>query len=504
MTLMALIMFTVPRSNDEYHFIGEQLEICRSNGLSTDKVFTLPVIWELIKIEYFGDNARLANIFGLTLLGFPQWIWGIMRVAMMWLLTHMMLKIAGVKRGQTQKMVWTVALIVFGISWEIFYLTGMFLFNYTLTGALLLWAVRLLLERKFLSWWCLPFGFIMGACHESFGLAFFGGSIVAALFHRDLLTRGYLIMLTGCITGIAWLMLAPGWGAYHHVPELRPRMLLYVFQIWIVPVYLFCWTTLLLGKRSRSVALAPLPMFTLGTMPLLIVGCLGYKTRAAFPCNILAICSGVWMFSRLASPTLLKKAWEKCLCSIAAVIVIFHLIAVARATFMVRAASDSVERECQKRVEKVRAHGSREICFFFDVPQAWDLPWYVLRRPLHEHFRFIRGSGRTRAHFYEMDWVFTLPTVLREFTPDKATPVSSSPGLWLYEGHIVGPAEYGGTSYDATVTYAHACDYVDATAIEFTTANGRHYSYIYTERNLPGCFSGNPVDVVLHNPKPRM
>lgn len=502
--LLAAIMFLVPRSNDEYHFLGEQFEICRDQGLTRDNVLTPYVVWDLIKGDYMTDNARIFNLIGIALLGAPQWLWGLIKFASMWLMTHFMLAIAGVRRGQTQKLIWTVFLIVFGIGWEYGLLAALYIVNYISTGALLLWVVKLFLDRKLESWWCLPLGFILGACHESFGLAFFGGSIVAGIFHRKLLTRGYLLTLAGCVLGLAWLMLAPCWGSSHHVTTIRIQMAYYLSQIWYVPLYLVGWAILLLFKRSRRVAMAPLPLFTLGTMPLVVVGCFGFKTRAALPCNILAICSTIWIVSTLASPTVARRLWAKTASAVAGAIILFHLAAVARASYLVRIANEAMDRACAEHVVEARKTGAQEISFFLDVPQPWDLPWYTLRRPFNEHFRAIRAPGRARAHAYELEYIFPLPTALRGFSPEKAVPVPSQPGLWFYNGLLVGPAELAGTNFAAMVDYPGAEDYSDVTAIAFKTDAGVPYSFLFVDRNLRGCFEGDPVDIHLYDAHPRL
>lgn len=502
--LLAAIMFLVPRSNDEYHFIGELLEICSEQGISHDKASSPFVVWELIKRDYMTDNARIFNLLGIAILGAPQWIWGVVKFISMWLLSRFIIALASVKRGDTQKLVWTVSLIVFGIGWEYGLLAGFYIINYVSTGALLLWMVKLFLDRKLNTLWCLPLGILLGASHESFGLAFFGGSIVACVFHRNFFNRGYVLTLVGCVFGLAWLMLAPSWGGSHIVPVLRLQMVFYLSQIWFVPLYIAGWVMMLLFKRSRSVAMKPLPLFALGTMPLVVVGCLGFRTRAAFPCNVLAISSTVWMISQLVSPSLLKKTWEKTMCALAAIAVVFHLGAVTLSTYHVKKANIAFDQACAKHAEEAHEGEAKELTFFLDVPQPWDQPWYTLRRPYNEHFRAIRAPGRARAHAYELEYIFPLPTALRGFSPEIAEQVPSEPGMWFYKGFLIGPSHLAGTDFAASVNYASSVDYSDVTAIAFTADDGQPYSFLFVDRNLKGCFEGDPVDIHLYDSHPRM
>lgn len=491
--LVALIMAFAPGAYDDYWFRGEYLELCDEEGWEYSTIGSPSTVWAMLQRDYVQDNARWLNYFGLWVITLPIWVWKVIKIVGFTFFGHFAITIAGVKFRQLQKEVWTLFLVVFAIGWEYGFLSFMFFCNYVLTSVILLWVMKLFFNGGFKSWTAIFAGMLLGACHESFGLAFIGGATVCCIFHRRFITRGNIWAFAGCVVGLMWLVLAPSWNGSHVVRSFRWLMVGLIAQVWYVPVYLVGWAIMLALKKTRSIAGAPLPLFALGTMPLVIVGCIGFKPRAAFPCNLLAVCATVEMLYCLISPRVARSLWARALSVLAAFATLFHLGAVAKTSFIIGRETENLDRLCTEAA----ARGIKRFYPLADVTMPWDSPWYVLRRPFNEHFRFTRLS-LAREHCYQFDKVVAVPSVLRNFTEEKSTPVPSMPGFRFMDGYLVGPAEVEEGEYGVSVFYGNFNEHNATLAVPFTTADGNEYKYFFVDRNLIGSFLGTPTDAIVH------
>lgn len=493
--LVGLVVAFFPMATDDYWFSDEYIMYSQAVNGESHFQASLNAIWEILKVHYLEDNSRLANSFVICCLWMPLWGWSIIKFISFVLFGHFIFKVSGTKKYETQKAVFTVFLTVFTIGWQFNFLAFTYFGNYVISSIFLLWTSYLFLNKRHNPFGGLILGIILGASHESFALAFIGGSIMACLSDRNLINKANCFAFAGNLIGLIWLVSAPSWSHSHSPYTAQLRMLGFLSQVWYLPAYYWGWLILLFFRRTRKVALAPLPLFALGTAPLIIVGLLGFKTRAAFPCHVMAICSTVWMTTQLLPVTFKHSKKLHVISFLLACLTLAHLAVVFSVTLRMKKSQEQFDQLCMQASKE----GRTEYYPFIDVVQPWNSPRLALRRPQSHGYRFTRWQyGEHRLHF-GMKRIVAIPTVLQSFSPEKATEVPSMPGYWFYDGHLVGPSGLNCHIIRLDVLYGTYTDYCEAYLAPFTADNGQKYTYFFVDRNLPGCYMGNPTDAIIHD-----
>lgn len=479
--LTAVILAFFPIADDDWCYIGQLKPDDNEQPYAA-----LIQFWKVFKYRYATDNARLANIFGFCTVQFPFFLIASCKIIFMTLFCHMMCVAAGVRKGMFTKLVFLTTLLIFGICWEQAHLSYMFFCNYILSSCILLFALKKYLakSRAVVS----PFliGILAGACHESFGLAFFGGAIVCAAFHREYVTKGNIALVIGALLGLIWLYMAPGWSVYHAPTKYNLRSLIYLLKMPLASIYPLIWTALLINKKTRHLALKPFPLFTMGSAPSIIVACVGNLARAAFPCSVLSIVSYTIFISEALTAAVLKKTITKVVTAVVAIVCIAHLSLITKYTIEERHQIDAIE----KMFINARAEGRKHAYAFLDLNLSWEKPFFALRRPDYNLFTCYYWGLYNCSLYYGFEHFGWVPTKLRDYSEGTGHPIPSLPGFLLVDNAIVGPPDIRPCQKWAEIEYANK--FKDATFVNivpFVTQSGNRHSFVF----LPLSYIGNAL-----------
>lgn len=492
---VAVIVINFPLMADDYGFLWEINKFVFTKGSDTSFSEFIDGFRFIMIDQIQTDNIRLSNNFALLCLCLPFWVCKVIKFVAIVVFVHYVLKLSGANRTTPIKATFTIFLIVFAIGWQYYLLVFMYICNYIISAIILLIVTNRFLRNEIRPLWGFLMGCLLGISHESYGFAFLGGAILTSVFYRQFINRANLFTVLGCAFGLSCLMSIPGWDGRHTITCFSKIVALRMtYELWIIPIYIAFWFSLLPFKNLRNICFKPLNIFTIATFPLLFVAVLASRSRAALPCNLLVICAFVSSLDMLLSKYNVKKQLASVISIIAAVITLAHLALVAQITIDVHKQSDELDRACATASQK----GIQYLYPFLDFKNSWDYPLFALQRPNLDIYNNQSWNLAAMTIYHEMNQIQPVPAILRDFTPEKAQPVPSSPHLWFYNGLLVGPEDFPYGIMQAYINYGKLGFNCKAMSSPFTNIQGQKFKYIYVNRDTFARLLGKPVDAVIY------
>ena len=483
--------FTVPPMEDDILFFKEMLDM----GTNADGSVDFWQGWkDSISNRYLTDNARLANVVGELMLLLPHWLGIAPIVACVVFGFWLMPKLAEIRRENPVQMAFLAVLFVFLPVWGDKMSSLIFAYNYVVEIPLTVGCMLLFFSpRKVNPALAFILGLVAGTWHESMPIFLLAGAFAVFVFRRDMLRADRIWLLSGLLLGFCYLYCAPAWqfrmkaAAKFH--ESEPKVAIYFDSFLILlGLCLIC----LCKKKFRHLVKSPLVIFTLfGSAMLIVPVVMSGRPRPAWPGMIACCCAIAWLLFRMCPRFFSCKSVKGNVCvGLLFAFTALHMIALNSYALTLRKELPALN-EALIRDEKVDRKGQ----IFLDLTYTWETPWFTFRRPNHQIHIFWETEYLYRKRAFHPSPVRVIPTELRDFSPEKAKPVSGSPGLWNYKGEIVSTnLEYrhvGG----ATTHFGRWQEWTPIHANSFQADNGETYVYFQTMRSMVSNYLGEPTEI---------
>ena len=173
-----------PYAADDWWYLSEILY----KGTDLNGHHTMSMgLRESIEWHYLHDTSRIGNTLGAILLLVPKWLPQLVSSCSFCFGLWLMTKLAGIKKGETIKLIWFVFFVVFGVMWQEHMFTVMYAFNYIVVIPLYIGVILIFIRHE--TFRCLYagiLGLLLGVWHESYGLSFITSGIIVLLLNPSM------------------------------------------------------------------------------------------------------------------------------------------------------------------------------------------------------------------------------------------------------------------------------------------------------------------------------
>ncbi|MDE6277362.1 MAG: hypothetical protein K2M06_04560, partial [Muribaculaceae bacterium] len=385
----------------------------------------LAEVWRNIIFIFTHDHFRLPNLLMPLVILLPRWVPAAISGAALYYIITRGAAMAGSKfRGSSA--VWMALVMVVIFPWnDQLYLTS-FQAPYLWDAALALWlGRRLLLLRRPLPAPAMFFaGFVAAFGQEAFGVALTGGAIVCAAFDSRLRTRANGAAVAGMALGI-FAVLLPSLMCRHW---FRWTFFSTRSMMWIpYAAFALAYPLVLLLRRKRCTT----PEMFMAVCAVLSALLTAYFRTGARVCCFGVIAAGIGFGSLIFRRS--PRPYVHVLLLLTAILLPAHLAATA--TACMHAGADT-----RRAVAQYKA--APDALIFSDLTPRQKAPWYLLQKPYYD-WMYHDKPAKLFAIVYgapEHMPLRILPSALRDFRWDEATPIEGDAGLVAYKGLIVGPS----------------------------------------------------------------
>ena len=482
-------------------------------------------LWRTWMEHYQTDNARLANILVVPLLALPKWVGsGIATLAWGYVILRAprLLGVAETSGLSFMQLALWLSGTAFLLPWYDSIGALDYQFNYVVSSALYVWALRLFLGGKGRGVWLFLLGLVAGAWHEGFALPTLGGMAVAMWLYRPLRTRRNLALMAGILIGVAWLLSGPGLlgraGAMAAKNGAEPWFPILLKKCLLHPAYLLLLLTLIVRairrrtNKNHQAQTYPLStihyplLFTIATLSFLLHLATTVPPRTGWWCELLSILllCGLWR---------IRGNWRTSLATLLLVLTGVHMLVVDY--YSVR-----IGHDFRSAIEQYRR--DPEATVFMDFPTEQDAPLLTVLAPDFTLFTapVYRFFHNLYLRSYETDGpgLVVVPQALERVTARSGRALGGNLGVRSVDGSLVMAADAvpqealtgrlgACAEFRATVSFgdgtsplgSHTVEGVRMLYIPFTSrADGRRYAYLYPWRQvLPARLFGAPTAVTL-------
>lgn len=315
---MGIFLIGMPKYLDDCFFLWPFGDWLAANGVKypTDGVnpFVTGIPWDEIlvryQITYNTDNARIANILVIYFLLLPKWI-GSLLCLILWLYVIIRtFEFCNINIKYSALVPIGLGLWYFLLPWENHMGSLVFQFNYIIPSAISIFILRRLYFSDcryntppimFVA------GILCGAWNEAFSIPLMAGVTASLFICKSFRNCKVLILLTGLLTGLAWLIAAPGF-------NVRCNGLDYSYTEGIA---------FFIKRIIETICMHPSILILLG-VELWVMARKGIqnvlRSKIMFLINVSAVCSLALSFVSTNMP---RVAWW---CDLAAVIGILYLL----------------------------------------------------------------------------------------------------------------------------------------------------------------------------------
>ncbi|MDE6158149.1 MAG: hypothetical protein K2F78_08435 [Muribaculaceae bacterium] len=459
-TALLFVMFTLhPALIDDIRF-REPLSAFLADGTAASFFDN----WQSSVVECLRvDNGRIPQLLATVLVVLPRWAVAIVLSLSVWLCVMFSARIAGVWQRHPFLFALMVFLWVFCMPWADFMFTVMFAANYLPTGAVMLFALWLFVNRKLKVWSAVALGLVAGAGHEMYCAAMIAGVAVLCVLHKEYRTKESLAFMASLGAALLYLFMMPGtsvrsglldiFGGFVNLrASLYMGILFYAYIVMLVAVLAINryrratdWKVQQLCVTCAIVGWAVWRMFMSGQR---LVWCL----------DIFSVTGIVSLLSSVRYPLLKRKvayAAGIVLCLTATV----HL-ALCLPLFALM----------HREVEEVRSLTPDDKGnVYYDLTTPADAPVYLL--------------GKPNFNIYSLSWYglrYVLPRRLQSFRAGDGSLIGTQSEVYCVDGLLVVPC-VGPSTHNAVTLKSDYGDYEtesEAGVRRFTGADGCDYLYI--------------------------
>lgn len=405
-------------------------------------------IWDMIRTEWHSNNIRWVNmITAITLILVPRWVMAFILGACSSLTLWWAISLAGIKH----KLVSTITLIfliVCALPWHANIAIMDYAHNYVFTSAIftlffLLW-FKASTKRSFWSAaGLILLGLFAGESHEGFSLPVMCAIIVFAIFNRGRITRRQVLLTTALAVGIVILLSAQGKTSRCEIVLNRPvTQWIYTIVFYspltalMIGLFIICWIK---NRKNFITRFTQSPAFLFMLVSLatfFMSGFLFMNCRASWAGELMAIInipllSNTYL-KRTQSPTFLRV--KSSLTIAATTFIIIHMTVV-----------DIYARRCYNDYRHIISSYLRDPdhTIYYDYTSSADVPIIALGKIVSSYtwigdyplklFRDFYHPGRKRP--------MVIPSILKEFSIDKAEKIPGDNPMYLFGGHFIAPRD---------------------------------------------------------------
>lgn len=437
--LTGIIAGNMPLFDDDIVFanaIG-----CPQHSICPDKDFSLA--------QYASEhrqftNGRVGDMLIPLIMLLPSWIYGIVYGICYGIIIYLMASISGCGfKNNPVKTCWIVILSVLLFPWiDVLYTRAVF-FNYFPAIIFALISLRYFISPNIVKGpstiICFLVAFLTGCWHELIPVALFPSAVLYVLLTGKI-TRNQWIVTTGMVLGFLIVISAPSF--FNRTDQLSALFItdnrislakLYsaaLICIDILAIVLFYFSQ---GRKERR-RQALIWALVLPSVPsILIMLSSLYETRICFIAMILAICALIFSWQREFK----YKGIVIAVTALFALGVIAQLIVVARNTFKVKKASDSIIAQAVANPDGYIYYDLRDL-LIPELPTLYKTQSRGYINKMHSWDDFAKYTG----YRYTFN---ILPPALKDFDLSRAEKISD--GQYYYDTYLIADAPCDSTAY---------------------------------------------------------
>lgn len=487
----AFIFLNFPMTYDDWWYWGK----LNDTGVDENGHHTLWLgIKDTMNFQWYFDNTRISNYIGILMLLLPRWIpMSIVSICFaigLWLMT----RVSDIRAGQVGKLVLLCLLLVFTIMWQEGMFCQMYAFNYICVMPVFFGGIYLFIrERETKLFWMFLLGLLLGMCHESYAITGLIGLSIILILKVKKATKGRVALLAGLVLGLLWLIIPPAMayksslidGAHIKTSRLVYLSVTVLFEvIWIVSLFF---------KRSRQLALSPLPLLTAVSIPILTyMVYVSTHVRAAFPGFLLCACCLVIYFSFWWPKTFNDKTYVSLIfCFSGIIILVVHLTAVCIETVRIR---PIIENATNQYV----IHHDSDGAVYADMRYPWETSMLTLGRPdinfanpREWHFKFMHfviGNDRPMA----------VPPILKNYKSDEGEMLGGDSYVRLWNNYLVSSNLADSAETWAKIRYGKIEGVSPLNTVVFENYDGEKFVYIVPDRPVYCIYAGEPKSLTFN------
>lgn len=405
-----------PKLMDDWWFIQHNRHYLRDPSWKS----FLQSVTENLSYRFFNDNGRIPNLFGAPIMLLPDWVRAVGLGLCVGLMIYLGALITGVWRRSIFGFSVLVASFVFLIPWFDSMFINMFPLNYLVASVLMLWVGYLALYHPDMKWgYAAAGGLVLGMWHEAFTAAAIGGILGLLIAFPSYRKASVWAWCAGMIMAMVYFI---------NVPATGNKMDSY---LWIsldlsqgkllgLPFYLYV-TIVCLGlaiPRWRPRFFTPVMGLVFGSAlgGFLLWRCFMGAYRSSWP---MLMYSGLG----LALVVSLFRSGKSVTGRIMAAILLLISVAQPLATvpWFVK-----IRHDDQAINDVMWSNLGVDSTFFVEMTTEETVPVYTLNRP-NFALLLLQPSVYRRV----------VPAFLKDFAPERATPIGRGCEAYLYKNHIV-------------------------------------------------------------------
>lgn len=456
--------------------------------------FDFAEIWRCYVDRYLNDNGRMASLAMYVLQFLPDLVNALISTAAYYYTLRLMLALAGLKDSPVAAFAFAAA-FAFILPWT----DQMYLFDFQLPylvgGAMALWYIYSLLNRKYSSACIWAMSLFIGLWQESFGFPIFLSMLNLMLFYPEYRDKRNIIASVIVLAGLVFLYTAPGRARYQVGDGVFHTRYNIVF-VYIIPalIYLAFAIVKLIKTLVRRQRPCPEDIFimTACAASAALSAYAAFGPRVGWLSGILAIPGIV----SICKSWIASRRWLKITSTIVAYLAfalfVVHICLVDYYAYIQKREYDSIINQYRSNPDEI---------IYSEMTLRHQVPLLCFQKPyfgIFSHYYHLRvftlfyGAGE---HFMRV-----APIELKDYDSALARPIGSD-GFTIWRGHIVGPKVS-----DIPIQYNLSADYGNGyadcrfLAMPFTDPQGVERAWFSADvSSLTNLFTPLPIDIIDNN-----
>lgn len=447
-------------------------------------------IWETWKWRYEYDNIRLSNLLAPVLLLFPKWFGsGLCFLCFVYSVIEAF-HLSGIKVKSSTVVPWTLLCLFLSLPWYNNFGSLVFQLNYipacTFCIIIVKWVCRPKSDNYCSITALLLLGLITGAWQEAISVPLLCALIFKYIFYKES-RKMTLAAIIGLICGVCFLMFSPGiqWRigveVKNHFQMNLPFFYLFFFRSWCVLAAIIVVIISLAIRKSRKNNQQKELFNIMAVMCVVSCAMSGYVAMTPRVGWLGYYISPFLLFGVLRSFSFSRPVWFRRTAKVSDIVVMIGLI------WSLTLSSIQVIRLRGQLLAAIDQLAEVSNPFEFDHAYV-DVSFLGNHSPLLSRMPLYH-SEMASCYFKEYfdrngPWshLSLVPTVFKDFSPEKGTPIKGNDGFLKYKGELIRPfdgLEEGERGFTVEIDFGKG--FVTATAIGaiFTNPNdGRRYIYV--------------------------
>ena len=455
-----IYFYFYPTALDDYMFLNGMKEQAIAAGHPGSLWHGL---WGEAVNRYYEDNGRLANTVFPSMLLVPRIIPVVISIAAFIVTYILIIKLSHAKS------LFLFCVATFGVCvlmpWHDNLFVLMYQINYVWTGALMLVALYLFLDRrKHSAGLSFTAGLILGLSHEGFTIPLLCAALAIIMIKRHSLNTTRIALIAGMIAGTIWIVSAPATWTKSAILAQQDAGRLSLLRVeWLYYLYIMIWIVCAVQRRTRVHAMSDLALICLIAGAMVIpFHIFSYRMRAIYPLCMLAIIGLTYLGQQLPRHPI-SNILKNSLIIIACAFLAVHLSLAAVYIFKLHAET-SVQIDIQEQ------NASRDTTLFVPLKYDYQLPWLTLCKA-NCIYRGMSGSFYDR--YSNIRHHVILPEELHGYRGEADHIIPGGADARYFKGFIIVDADLANR---LTVVFAYTPHTYES--VRFTGADNKEYALI--------------------------